>query len=662
MGMKRFLSVLLIPVFLAFPSTSYAQFGGGVTTQGTITPGDCASFVNAYVLQDSGSGCGGGGGSPGGTNGQIQYNNGGIFGGFTISGDSTLNTTTGVMINTGINGTPVTTSLATGALTVTSSSANAFAVGQTGVTNPAFNIDSSIATSVTGVNIQSNVAGSGVTLTATSTGTNEALNLVGKGTGPLNLIGGSGQGVINLAPIQGGATRLSLTGTVANWGTLVNFIFNPNTVSSTAATVRYSVLNAADTALTAGAEAPHTYWNIGNQIRTHASNTIIALQRDFRITGTTHAFATAGGIITNAAAFSVDGPASGGTNATLTNSSGIYIPTTALTNVTNGYGLNITAPTGATNNYPAVFMGGNVGIGTAAPAGNLDVYGPSTNVNAVSISGATAGNSPTISAIGSDAAINLSLGAKGTGTINLLSMGVSGTTFQAARFNATSAAAGAGFNGLANAGSNTPEIAANTLPVMEFLPTTTSVDYITAQGSATGTPGVVTLSAGGTDSAITFALTPIGTGKIRLNGLTTGTNADFLCVDASGNILEQASACTISQRDLKENFVEVSGVAAIDDLMALKPTQFNFKDTANGDPNADKTQYGFIADEVASVDPKLAIYENDMKTPKSYRQEAIIALLVKGFQEQQKKLEAITGEKMVVVGHKCFFNLLVCAE
>lgn len=33
---------------------------------------------------------------PGGTTGQVQYNNGGVFGGFTASGDFTINTATGV--------------------------------------------------------------------------------------------------------------------------------------------------------------------------------------------------------------------------------------------------------------------------------------------------------------------------------------------------------------------------------------------------------------------------------------------------------------------------------------------------------------------------------------------------------------------------------------
>ena len=39
---------------------------------------------------------GGGGGTPGGTNGQQQYNNAGSFGGFTMSGDMTVNTSTGL--------------------------------------------------------------------------------------------------------------------------------------------------------------------------------------------------------------------------------------------------------------------------------------------------------------------------------------------------------------------------------------------------------------------------------------------------------------------------------------------------------------------------------------------------------------------------------------
>ena len=45
-----------------------------------------------------------GGGTPGGISGQIQYNNAGAFGGFTVSGDGTLNTSTGALTITKAGG------------------------------------------------------------------------------------------------------------------------------------------------------------------------------------------------------------------------------------------------------------------------------------------------------------------------------------------------------------------------------------------------------------------------------------------------------------------------------------------------------------------------------------------------------------------------------
>ena len=52
----------------------------------------------------TGSTTGGGGGTPGGTSGQVQYNNSGSFGGFTVSGDGTLNTSTGALTISKIGG------------------------------------------------------------------------------------------------------------------------------------------------------------------------------------------------------------------------------------------------------------------------------------------------------------------------------------------------------------------------------------------------------------------------------------------------------------------------------------------------------------------------------------------------------------------------------
>jgi hypothetical protein len=68
-----------------------------------VTPGSYTN-LNATIGADgritgasNGSG-GGGGGTPGGSNGQVQYNNSGAFGGFTFSGGVTVNPSTGVAV------------------------------------------------------------------------------------------------------------------------------------------------------------------------------------------------------------------------------------------------------------------------------------------------------------------------------------------------------------------------------------------------------------------------------------------------------------------------------------------------------------------------------------------------------------------------------------
>lgn len=247
-----------------------------------------------------------------------------------------------------------------GGLTGTSASATSFVVGPNGATNPVLQIDSSVASAVNGIQIQGTASGSGVNLSVISSAASDGLRIASKGT----------TSTILLQP--NGATRISLSQN--------SFIYTPTTNTS-AATVRFSVTNAADTSLTASSESTYVYYNLGSGARSHSTGNI-TLQRDFRITGSVHAFGGAS-TITDLAAFSVDyGDAT--TNASVTNLHALYIPTKALAGaaITNSYGINVTAATGATNNYAAALVGNTalvgVGVGLGGGSGIVSIANATT--------------------------------------------------------------------------------------------------------------------------------------------------------------------------------------------------------------------------------------------------------------------------------------------
>jgi len=260
-----------------------------------------------------------------------------------------------------ITGGVVGMSMATGgAVTLTSASATALSAGPNGATNPAFQIDSSTASAVTGIKVTAAAAAGGSKIEAISSAANEDIILGTKGSS-------------SSVKLQVGAANKYVA-------TAQNHTFSVSS-TGTASTVRFGYTGATDTSLTASTEAPSVYFNLG-QIRQHAAG-VMSLQRDFRITPSTHSFVGAS-TLSNMHGFTVDGAPIAGTNATVTNASAIYSPGNAVgSGVTNSYGLNINANTGATNNYSAIFNGGNVGIGTTAPSYVLDVAGNGGNITAI---------------------------------------------------------------------------------------------------------------------------------------------------------------------------------------------------------------------------------------------------------------------------------------
>lgn len=251
----------------------------------------------------------------------------------------------------------------TDALTITSNSANSLAVGPNGTTNSVLQIDSSTASSATGVKVTGAAAGGGVSIAAISSGSNENLTLGSKGTG---------------------TTSIQVNGVSKYTASQQQNVFTTS-ASSTAANTKFLVTGTADSALTASTEALGVHFDLA-QARQHATGTLAA-QRDVRISPSTHSFVGASAL-TLAAALSIDGPPLGGTNATIASTTALRVTGGTTTGATNAYGVMIAAPNGATNNYAGIFTGGNVGVGTASPASllhSLESNSASGNSNGLTI-------------------------------------------------------------------------------------------------------------------------------------------------------------------------------------------------------------------------------------------------------------------------------------
>lgn len=231
---------------------------------------------------------------------------------------------------------------------ITAQSSAAFSVGRQGGINPAFVVDSSVANSVCGIKALGNVQFStGAALTVTSPNGNEPLRFFPKGDANVTFNTGGTNGQLKFQ--TNGQDRLNVSINTMSFAMQV-------TSGLTGGAPKFLWTANADTNLDATLEQNYVFFNINNT-RSHQTGNI-ALQRDFRIDGTTHAFAGAS-TITDCAVFAVDGASVSGTNATITNASAVLIKGKAVgSGVTNSYGLNVEVNTGGTNNYVAKFAGG----------------------------------------------------------------------------------------------------------------------------------------------------------------------------------------------------------------------------------------------------------------------------------------------------------------
>ncbi len=130
----------------------------------------------------------------------------------------------------------------------------------------------------------------------------------------------------------------------------------------------------------------------------------------------------------------------------------------------------------------------------------------------------------------------------------------------------------------------------------------------------------------------------VGAGPLFYHGLSpiTVTAGDSVCANANA-----VGLCT-SLSQYKTNVTDITDALGL--IKGLRPVNYDWKD---GYYNGVRGDIGFLAEDVQALDPRLAEYNTDGSLV-GVRYDHMVALVVKGMQEQQLEIAGLTGTSSLV--------------
>jgi hypothetical protein len=132
------------------------------------------------------------------------------------------------------------------------------------------------------------------------------------------------------------------------------------------------------------------------------------------------------------------------------------------------------------------------------------------------------------------------------------------------------------------------------------------------------------------------------TGTVGFDGITSvSTNQSaYLCLSSSKEVVQDSTTCLASSARFKQNITSLSASSSLAEVLALHPVSFQYTPAYNGslqsDPNFSGTFVGFIAEDMAKVDPRLITIDATGTTPTAphgVRYENVTAILAGAIQD-----------------------------
>jgi hypothetical protein len=136
-----------------------------------------------------------------------------------------------------------------------------------------------------------------------------------------------------------------------------------------------------------------------------------------------------------------------------------------------------------------------------------------------------------------------------------------------------------------------------------------------------------------------------GTERLRINNagnVGIGTTAPSVRLQVSGDIIANSIAGSSDLR-FKTNVRSIS--SPLEKVKSLRGVYFNWdqKSFPNKD-FSDKTELGFIAQEVEKVLPEVVSKDNSSEEYRSVKYDKVVALLVEAIKEQQKQIDSLKSQ------------------